>query len=172
MKKSATGIKSDANSFIADNITEDISAGDVRQRIIDTADSFLNIADGGMVVDALTGYSSDLTPTNDKHFAPKKYVDSLKENEAEVTTDINWSISHHYHTLTGNKTFTFSNVGERKTIIVAVEQEIGEDYTADWPTVNWGSGGVPVQSEGGAGGATDIYTFVEINGIVYGSVRQ
>jgi hypothetical protein len=37
-------------------------------------DSYLNIKDGGNVVQVLTGYSTDLTPSDDKHFTPKKYI--------------------------------------------------------------------------------------------------
>jgi hypothetical protein len=91
------------------------------------------------------------------------------ENEAEVETDINWSISHHYHTLTANKTFTFSNVGERKAIRIAVIQGAGNSFTVTFPTVDWGVLGGPTQRAGGGGGITDVYYFTEINGVVYGS---
>jgi hypothetical protein len=37
--------------------------------------SFLNLKDGGNVVESLSGYASVLTPTDPKHFATKKYVD-------------------------------------------------------------------------------------------------
>jgi hypothetical protein len=36
--------------------------------------STLNIADGGLVVEKLTGYTTELTPTDDKHWTPKKWV--------------------------------------------------------------------------------------------------
>jgi hypothetical protein len=41
----------------------------------DLIDSMLNIVDGGNVIVALTGYTTDLTPSDNKHFTPKKYVD-------------------------------------------------------------------------------------------------
>jgi hypothetical protein len=40
-------------------------------------DSKLNIKDGGMVIQVLTGYTTELTPSNNKHLTPKKYVDDL-----------------------------------------------------------------------------------------------
>jgi len=45
MIKGSADIKQDANDFIPDNITEDIDANDVRQRVIDLADSCLNLLD-------------------------------------------------------------------------------------------------------------------------------
>jgi hypothetical protein len=51
------------------------TAVNTRSVLTDLADSSLNKKDGGLVVEALTGYATDLTPTDDNHFASKKYVD-------------------------------------------------------------------------------------------------
>lgn len=39
--------------------------------------SYVNKKDGGLVLQSLLGYTTDLTPSNDKHLTPKKYVDDL-----------------------------------------------------------------------------------------------
>lgn len=41
------------------------------------SNSYINKIDAGLVVQALLGYSSVLTPSDNKHFTPKKYVDDL-----------------------------------------------------------------------------------------------
>jgi hypothetical protein len=81
---------------------------------------------------------------------------------------IDWTYTHLYKTLSANTTFTFSNVADGKTIVVAITNT-ASNYTVTWPTVDWGSAGAPVQR---VGAVTDIYTFVRINGTIYGSARQ
>lgn len=73
--KSKSQIANDITTYFPDNTTEEISALDERNQFNDINDSALNIVDGGTVVQSLAGYSTNLTPTDDKHFAPKKYVD-------------------------------------------------------------------------------------------------
>jgi hypothetical protein len=73
--KNKVDLKSDADVYLPDNITEEISAGDVRQRIKDLADSTLNLIDGGLVIQAQAGYSTPITPSSNYAFATKKYVD-------------------------------------------------------------------------------------------------
>lgn len=81
---------------------------------------------------------------------------------------IDWNFTHLYKTLSANTTFTFSNLADGKTIVVAITNT-ASNYTVTWPTVDWGSAGTPVQR---IGAVTDIYTFVRINGTIYGSARQ
>lgn len=83
--------------------------------------------------------------------------------------NIDWSLSYSfYKTLAANSTFTFSNTQDGKTIIVAVTNTAG-NFTLAWPTVKWTNGSVPVLT---VGAKTDVFTFVKINGILYGSVVQ
>jgi hypothetical protein len=82
--------------------------------------------------------------------------------------DINWNNTHFYKTLSANSVFTFSNVLDGRTIIVAITNT-ASNYTVTWPTVDWGSAGAPTQR---TGAVTDIYTFTRINGTIYGSARQ
>ena len=73
--KTTSQLITDANTFLPDNTTELISAKDGRDRIIDLADSNVNKTDGGLVLGALLGYSTPITPTSNYEFSTKKYVD-------------------------------------------------------------------------------------------------
>lgn len=90
-------------------------------------------------------------------------------SQSEISAlNIDWNYTHLYKTLSADTTFTFSNTGDAKTIIIAITNTT-DDWTVTWPSVDWGSGGAPVQR---TGAVTDIYTFAQINGAIYGSVRQ
>lgn len=82
---------------------------------------------------------------------------------------IDWSAgTSFYKTLGADTTFTFSNITDGQTIIVALTNTSG-NYVATWPTVNWAGGSAPVQT---VGAHTDVYTFVRINGVTYGNAVQ
>jgi hypothetical protein len=51
------------------------TAANVRTLLNDIFPSYFNLEDGGNVVKVLSGYETELTPTDPKHFATKKYVD-------------------------------------------------------------------------------------------------
>lgn len=57
------------------------TATNTRSVLNDIADSALNKKDGGLVIETLTGYTTTITPTDDKHFVTKKYVDDHSINE-------------------------------------------------------------------------------------------
>jgi hypothetical protein len=90
----------------------------------------------------------------------------IQSNTAALSVD--WGFSHLYKTLSANSTFTFSGAADGKTIIVAITNTVG-NFTVTWPSVDWGAAGAPVQR---IGAVTDIYTFTQINGVIYGSARQ
>jgi len=82
---------------------------------------------------------------------------------------INWNVTHQYLTLTGNTTFTFSNAADTKIIMVYISNA-STSYTVTWPAgIKWGINGAPVQT---VGTNTDVYTFSQVNGIIYGAARQ
>lgn len=82
---------------------------------------------------------------------------------------INWNVTHQYLTLSGNTTFTFSNAADTKIIMVYISNA-STSYTVTWPAgIKWGINGAPVQT---VGTNTDVYTFSQVNGIIYGAVRQ
>ena len=82
---------------------------------------------------------------------------------------IDWSLGNvFYKTLGANTTFTFSNITDGQTIDVAVTNT-ASNWTVTWPTVSWSGGSAPTQT---TGAHTDVYTFVRVNGVTYGSVVQ
>lgn len=89
---------------------------------------------------------------------------------AIAASDINWSLSAVFtKTLAANTTFTFSNTVDGRTIVVALTNT-ASNYTVTWPTVLWsGSGTAPTQT---IGAKTDIYTFIKIGSVIYGSAVQ
>lgn len=83
--------------------------------------------------------------------------------------DIDWATaSAFYKTLAANSTFTFSNLADGRTISVALTNT-ASNYTVTWPTVSWAGGVAPTQT---TGAHTDVYTFIRINGTIYGSAVQ
>lgn len=83
--------------------------------------------------------------------------------------DINWSIAQTFKkTLGANSTFTFSNVTDGRTIVVALTNT-SSNYTVTWPAVTWTGGSPPVET---IGAKTDVITFVKIGSVIYGSSVQ
>jgi hypothetical protein len=62
-------------------------ADNTRVLLKDIAGSSLNVVDGGLVLEKLIGYTGTLTPTNDKHLVPKKYVDDSGALKVSKTGD-------------------------------------------------------------------------------------
>lgn len=89
---------------------------------------------------------------------------------AIAAVNIDWSLSTgFYKTLAANSVFTFSNTLDCKTIVVAITNTAG-NFTATWPAaVRWANGSEPVLT---LGVKTDVFTFVVINGIIWGAVVQ
>ena len=83
---------------------------------------------------------------------------------------IDWAIgTSFYKTLAANTTFTFANALPGQSVVVSVTNTSG-NFTVTWPvTVKWPNDSIPVQS---IGARTDVYSFRNINGIVYGAVAQ
>lgn len=74
-----------------------------------------------------------------------------------------------YKTLSENSVFTFSNNGDGRTVVVAITNT-ASNYTVTFPAgIKWPGGSQPVQT---TGAFTDIWTFIQMNGIIYGSVVQ
>jgi hypothetical protein len=97
-------------------------------------------------------------------------ISTVRATNAVAALDIDWNASSgtHSKTLSANTTFTFSNVVDGKTIIVAVTNT-ASNYTVTWPTVSWPGGTAPTQT---VGAKTDIYTFVRIGSTTFGTVVQ
>lgn len=93
---------------------------------------------------------------------------------AHTATTINWANSDHFtYILSGNTTFTFSNGINGRSVTVGVTQSISTSgYTAAFSgdTIKWQNGVTPIMSP--YTGSTDVYTFVKLNNVVYGSYIQ
>lgn len=87
--------------------------------------------------------------------------------EITDTNDINWELSDvFYQTLDANTVYTFSNEVDSKTISVAITNTAG-NFTVSWPSeVQWKTGIEPTQTPGAV---TDVYTFINVNGTIYGA---
>lgn len=85
-------------------------------------------------------------------------------------SNIDWSLSNaFFKTLGANTAFTFSNETDSQSIVVAITNTAG-NFTATWPAgVLWANASEPVLT---LGAKTDVFTFVRINSILYGSVVQ
>lgn len=98
-------------------------------------------------------------------------IKTLANTSVEATisaSEIDWNNADtHYKTLGASTTFTFANAANGKQIVVAITG--ASTYTVTWPTVKWASGIAPTQS---VGTKIDIYTFIQINSVIYGSYIQ
>lgn len=82
--------------------------------------------------------------------------------------NVNWSLGYVFsRTLAGGaNALTFSSQKDGQTITVAIT---GAASTLTFPAgVKWAGGTAPTQTASG----TDVYTFVDIGGTIYGSVVQ
>lgn len=88
------------------------------------------------------------------------------------STTINTNVTYNERTLTENTTFTFSNAANDKTWIVIVKN-VGTAYTVAWPGgIEWGSNGPPTQRANTGTNGGDVYTFIQVNGVIHGAARQ
>lgn len=88
---------------------------------------------------------------------------------AIAALNIDWAAGDsHYKTINANTVFTFSNAADGLAIMVAVASTGA--YSVTWPAgVKWTAATTPTHS---GNGKTDVYSIVQINGVLYGSVVQ
>jgi hypothetical protein len=107
------------------------------------------------------------------------YVTSSTPTRQRISTDaapvaiaasaIDWTLGATFtKTLAANTTFTMSNATDGRTIVVAVTNT-ASNYTVTWTGVTWSGGTAPVQT---IGVKTDVYTFVKVGAVIYGSAVQ
>jgi hypothetical protein len=86
------------------------------------------------------------------------------------TSDIDWSQSNSFgpKTITGDTTFTFSNVRDGQTISVCVAQDGSGGHNVTWPIVSWAGGSAPSPTT--TASKKDIWTFIRMGSVTYGSV--
>ena len=86
------------------------------------------------------------------------------------STNINWTLGNtFYTTLSGNTNFSFNNQLDGQNIVVSVANTGTNGYSGIFSGIKWPRQNTPLQS---SGNYTDIYTFVCITGLVYGTVIQ
>lgn len=113
--------------------------------------------------------SGDVTLTGTQTLTNKTLTSPVFVESAIGASAIDWAVATTFtKTLGANTTFTFSNLADGKTINVALTNT-ASNYTVTWPTVKWSGGTAPTQT---VGAKTDIYTFIRIGGVVYGSAVQ
>jgi len=87
-------------------------------------------------------------------------------------TAIDWATGVSFtKTLSASTTFTFANSVPGQQIVVAITNTVA-NYTVTWPsspTLKWSGGSAPTQT---VGAKTDVYTFTNVGGVIYGSVVQ
>ncbi|MBL0174118.1 MAG: hypothetical protein IPP94_02450 [Ignavibacteria bacterium] len=94
---------------------------------------------------------------------------AIRSTQGLVSADIDWSSAEVFaDTLNSATNYTFTNMIDGKTIVVAITNP--SSYTVTWPAaVKWPYSRTPVQS---GANRTDIWTFIKVNAIVYGTVVQ
>ena len=94
---------------------------------------------------------------------------AIRPTQGLVATDIDWSSAEVFaDTLNSATNYAFTNMIDGKTIVVAITNP--SSYTVTWPAaVKWPYSRTPVQS---GANRTDIWTFIKVNAIVYGTVVQ
>ena len=103
-------------------------------------------------------------------------VNQLYGLTAQTAQTVNLELTDQYeYTLTGNTTFTFSNNLNGKSWMVAVKSNpttsgYTSSFTASTANVKWAYGITPVQTA--TANKTDIYSFIQLNGVIYGDYSQ
>jgi hypothetical protein len=89
-------------------------------------------------------------------------------SQTNIATVVDWNVAYNYLTVSGNVTFTFSNAANGKTVTVAVVGD-GSTRVLTWPSpIKWGVSGTVYKNL--TLNKSNIYTFTQINGVVYGAV--
>lgn len=147
-KKMASGLSA-LLTLVTDNILSGgrrTTAARLRSVLNEVLSSYLNVSDGGNTVQNLSGYTTELTPTDNKHFTPKKYVDdkitalidgapasldTLNELAAALADDANFSAT--VIALIGTKA---NKVGDTFTGAVKTAEASMAASDIDWSTKN------------------------------------
>ena len=101
------------------------------------------------------------------------FVSSGISNSAQT---IDWNISNNFdYELSANTIFTFSNNKNGQTVIMSVSNNtittgLTSSFTAGTTTIKWRAQTTPIQTP--STGRTDIFTFIQSNGIIYGVASQ
>lgn len=78
-KRTKAQLKTKVDQIIKPNGNREITPEKHNSIETDIIDSFINIADGGFVIDQAAGYSTEVAINDDRQFASKKYVDDADQ---------------------------------------------------------------------------------------------
>lgn len=116
MIKSRGTIQYEIGQFLPDNVSGDISAADVRQRLIDITDSFV-LKSGDSGIASFLRYGSALTFANDNDLVSKKYVDDSVSNSGGLRRWSNtkpYAVGDYVMTIGGQLWYAnTANIGEQ-----------------------------------------------------------
>lgn len=96
-KRTKAQLKTKVDQIIKPNGNREITPEKHNSIETDIIDSFLNVADGGFVIDQAAGYSTEVAINDDRQFASKKYVDDNSGGGFDPTQD---------YEFTGQNSFT------------------------------------------------------------------
>lgn len=141
------------------------------------ADSVTNLFEGKNTVGTTTSFIlADGGFSGNSITANTIVTGQSNVGNANSAQTVNLSLYDQFtYTLTGNTTFTFSNNGNGKNWTIGVKQATSNSgltatFTATTASVKWQNSVTPVMSS--TSGATDIFSFVQLNSIIYGSYIQ
>jgi len=93
-------------------------------------------------------------------------IANISDTDLAAGTVIDWSLSNvFFNVIAANKTFTFTNMVNGKTIVVIIKNTSGGAITPTFPTALF-SGALPTV----ASGTENVYTFIRSNSKTYVSV--
>lgn len=151
-------------SYITSNPTKILSNGEP----IYLSDGRYGFGDGITTLSSLPLYGGIITPSGLIKYQ-RIYNDIPVVTTASSLETIDWQAANVYtYTVTTTTSFTFSNPTDGQTIIVGIQQNGtgGNSYIFTTPII-WSGGATPSGTT--TPNKMDIYTFIGMNGNVYGS---
>lgn len=143
---------------------------------LDTGEIAINTADGKIFYKRSTDNTIQEfvgQPINLSELPPNSIQYEVITTPAPLTltsNTIDWSLprTSFVRSITGNATFSFSNIVPGKTISVIVKSS--GNYTVTWPSeIKWPDEEAPEQTENGI----DVYTFIAVSASeIYGAVSS
>jgi len=127
-----------------------------------------------------------ITPNSDVTFTPANWVELSPSVLGEPVTftqnvtfqqasiaalSIDWAAKGYlYKTISADSTFTFANAADGKQITLYIQNTDTADHAVTMPTCKWAGGdalGISVKA-----GHYNVYTFLQINGVLFASVNE
>lgn len=90
--------------------------------------------------------------------------------DIDTTYDLDWSLCNNFElTLINDTVISFTNLVNNQTLVVVIKQDGVGNRVLTLPVgIQWGDATIPTYSTGIS--EKDVFTFIRINGVVYGSM--